>query len=66
MPFRVATDSLLIDVTRPHEAPMEEFRMLRTRLNHMKSLQPIHSVIVTSASNGPAEASRQASARASR
>jgi len=32
---------------------MEEFRMLRTRLNHMKSLQPIHSVVVTSAS--PAE-----------
>ncbi len=53
VPFRVATDSLLIDVTRPHEAPMEEFRMLRTRLNHMKSLQPIHSVVVTSAS--PAE-----------
>jgi len=53
VPFRVATDSLLIDVTRPHEAPMEEFRMLRTRLNHMKTLQPIHSVVVTSAS--PAE-----------
>lgn len=53
VPFRVATDSLLIDVSRPHEAPMEEFRMLRTRLNHMKSLQPIHSVVVTSAS--PAE-----------
>lgn len=51
--FMAATDSLLIDVTRPHEAPMEEFRMLRTRLNHMKSLQPIHSVVVTSAS--PAE-----------
>jgi len=53
VPFRVATDSLLIDVNRPHEAPMEEFRMLRTRLNHMKSLQPVHSVVVTSAS--PAE-----------
>ena len=53
VPFRTATDSLLIDVTRPHEPPMEEFRMLRTRLNHMKSLQPIHSVVVTSAS--PAE-----------
>ena len=52
-PFRTATDSLLIDVTRPHEAPMEEFRTLRTRLNHMKSLQPIHTVVVTSAS--PAE-----------
>ncbi len=53
IPFRTATDSLLIDVTRPHEAPMEEFRTLRTRLNHMKSLQPIHSVVVTSPS--PAE-----------
>jgi protein-tyrosine kinase len=53
IPFRTATDSLLIDVTRPHEAPMEEFRTLRTRLNHMKSLQPIHSIVVTSPS--PAE-----------
>jgi len=53
VPFRTATDSLLIDVSRPHEAPMEEFRTLRTRLNHMKSLQPIHSVVVTSPS--PAE-----------
>jgi protein-tyrosine kinase len=53
IPFRTMPDSLLIDVSRPHEAPMEEFRTLRTRLNHMKSLQPIHSVVVTSAS--PAE-----------
>ncbi len=53
VPFRTATDSLLIDVTRPHEAPMEEFRTLRTRLDHMQSLQPIHTVVVTSAS--PAE-----------
>lgn len=53
IPFRVATDSLLIDAARPHEPPMEEFRALRTRLNHMKSLQPIHTVVVTSAS--PAE-----------
>ena len=53
IPFRTATDSLLIDANRPHEAPMEEFRALRTRLNHMKSLQPIHSLVVTSAS--PAE-----------
>jgi protein-tyrosine kinase len=53
IPFRAATDSLLIDVSRPHEAPMEEFRTLRTRLNHMQTLQPIHSIVVTSAS--PAE-----------
>lgn len=53
IPFRAPTDSLLINANRPHEAPMEEFRTLRTRLNHMKSLQPIHNVVVTSAS--PAE-----------
>jgi capsular exopolysaccharide synthesis family protein len=53
IPFHAAPDSLLIDVSRPHEAPMEEFRTLRTRLNHMKSLQPIHTVVVTSPS--PAE-----------
>src|ERR1700689_2408237 len=53
VPFRAATDSLLIDVSRPHEAPMEEFRTLRTRLNHMKTLQPIHTVVITSPS--PAE-----------
>lgn len=51
--YRTATDSLLIDAARPHEPPMEEFRTLRTRLNHMKSLQPIHTVVVTSPS--PAE-----------
>jgi protein-tyrosine kinase len=53
IPFRAASDSLLIDVARPHEAPMEEFRTLRTRLNHMKTLQPIHTVVMTSPS--PAE-----------
>ena len=53
IPFRLAADSLLIDVSRPHEAPMEEFRALRTRLNHMKSLQPINTVVITSPS--PAE-----------
>ena len=53
VPFRTATDSLLIDSARPHEPPMEEFRSLRTRLNHMQTLQPIHTVVITSAS--PAE-----------
>jgi protein-tyrosine kinase len=53
IPFRTATDTLLIDAARPHEAPMEEFRTLRTRLNHMKSLQPITTVVITSPS--PAE-----------
>jgi len=53
IPFRTATDSLLIDLTRPHKPPMEEFRTPRTRLNHMQSLQPMHSVVITSPS--PAE-----------
>ncbi len=53
IPFRAAPDSLLVYASRPHEPPMEEFRTLRTRLNHMKSLQPIHTVVVTSPS--PAE-----------
>ncbi len=60
IPFRTAPDSLLIDVSRPHEAPMEEFRALRTRLNHMKSLQPIHTLVVTSPS--PAEGKSLSSA----
>lgn len=53
VPFRNPNESLLIDLARPHEPPMEEFRPLRTRLNHMQSLQPIHSVVITSPS--PAE-----------
>jgi protein-tyrosine kinase len=53
IPFRTAADSLLIDLSRPHDAPMEEFRALRTRLNHLKSLQPIHTLVITSPS--PAE-----------
>lgn len=51
--FNPSPDSHLIDAARPHEAPTEEFRTLRTRLNHLQSLQPIHSVVVTSPS--PAE-----------
>lgn len=53
VPFTPSGDSLLIDPNRPHEAPTEEFRTLRTRLNHMQTLQPIRTVVVTSAS--PAE-----------
>jgi protein-tyrosine kinase len=53
IPFAPPPDSLLIDASRPHEAPTEEFRALRTRLNHMQSLQPMHTLVVTSPS--PAE-----------
>ena len=53
IPFNPAPDAHLIDATRPHEAPSEEFRTLRTRLNHLQGLQPIHTIVVTSPS--PAE-----------
>jgi protein-tyrosine kinase len=48
-----APSAHLIEIDRPEASPTEEFRSLRTRLNHMQSLQPIHSLVVTSAS--PAE-----------
>lgn len=53
IPFNPSPDAHLIDAARPHEAPSEEFRTLRTRLNHLQSLSPIHTVVVTSPS--PAE-----------
>ncbi len=48
-----AAEAHMIDAQHPHESPTEEFRSLRTRLNHMQSLQPLHTLVVTSAS--PAE-----------
>ncbi len=53
IPFNPAPESHLIDLHRPMETPSEEFRSLRTKLNHMQTLQPIHTVVVTSPS--PAE-----------
>lgn len=53
IPFTPSPDASLLDASHPHESPGEEFRSLRTRLNHMQSLQPIHSLVITSAS--PAE-----------
>lgn len=51
--FDPAAEAHLVDPSRPKEGPLEEFRMLRTRLNHLQSLQPLHTLVVTSAS--PAE-----------
>ncbi len=51
--YTPSAEGLMIDLAHPQEAPMEEFRSLRTRLNHMQTLQPIHTVVITSAS--PAE-----------
>jgi receptor protein-tyrosine kinase len=53
VPFRPAPESHLLDPTVGHETPAEEFRTLRTRLNHLQTLQPLHTVVVTSPS--PAE-----------
>jgi protein-tyrosine kinase len=53
IPYTPSPEASLIDAARPAEAPAEEFRSLRTRLNHLQTLQPIHSIVVTSAS--PAE-----------
>ncbi len=53
IPFHPLPDALLLNPDHPHDAPTEEFRALRTRLNHMQSLQPIHTIVVTSPS--PAE-----------
>lgn len=51
--FQPAPESHLLDLERSHETPAEEFRTLRTRLNHLQTLQPLHTIIVTSPS--PAE-----------
>jgi protein-tyrosine kinase len=53
IPFSPAPETHLIDLERPHEVPAEEFRSLRTRLNHLQSQQDLHSIVITSAS--PAE-----------
>jgi receptor protein-tyrosine kinase len=53
IPFNPNPEAHLIEMTRPDAAPTEEFRALRTRLNHMQTLQPIHTMVVTSPS--PAE-----------
>ena len=53
VPFSPAPESHLLDLSNSHETPAEEFRTLRTRLNHLQSLQPLHTIVVTSPS--PAE-----------
>src|SRR5258705_13257860 len=53
-PFQPLSESLLVNPSKPQETPGEEFRTLRTKLNHLQTLQPLRSLVVTSAS--PAEA----------
>jgi receptor protein-tyrosine kinase len=51
--FNPLEDALLVNPVRPREAPAEEFRTLRTRLNHLQKAQPLHTLVITSPS--PAE-----------
>jgi protein-tyrosine kinase len=53
LPYLPAPESHLLDLENSLETPAEEFRTLRTRLNHLQTLQPLHTVVVTSPS--PAE-----------
>jgi protein-tyrosine kinase len=53
IPFRPAPEAHLINPDEPHDGASEEFRSLRTRLNHMQAQQDLRVVVVTSAS--PAE-----------
>src|SRR3954452_10171315 len=53
IPYNPLKDALVVNLLQPREAPAEEFRTLRTRLNHLQSSQPLHTLVITSAS--PAE-----------
>lgn len=53
VPYTPLPEALLVNLKNPREAPGEEFRSLRTRLNHLQTVQPLRTLVVTSAS--PAE-----------
>ncbi|HLH02522.1 MAG TPA: CpsD/CapB family tyrosine-protein kinase [Bryobacteraceae bacterium] len=52
VPFTPGHDTLLMNPARPKDAPSEEFRSLRTRLNHLQSSQNLHTIVISSASPG--------------
>jgi protein-tyrosine kinase len=51
--FDPPADALLIHPAKPREAPSEEFRTLRTRLNHLQTAHSLRTLVITSPS--PAE-----------
>ncbi len=51
--FDPLPESLLINPAKPRATPAEEFRSLRTRLNHLQTQQPMRTLVITSPS--PAE-----------
>ena len=52
MPFTPAPDALLMNPAKPKDPPSEEFRSLRTRLNHLQASQALHTLVISSASPG--------------
>jgi receptor protein-tyrosine kinase len=48
VPYTPAPGAFVIDPTKAHDAHSEEFRTLRTRLNHLQKLNPIRTLVVTS------------------
>ncbi len=53
IPFSPKAGACLINKAQPTLPPGEEFRTLRTRLNHIQGLEAVHSLVITSPS--PAE-----------
>ncbi len=53
IPYTPAEEAHLISLDSPQDMPGEEFRSLRTRLNHSQTMQKLRTIVVTSAS--PAE-----------
>ena len=53
VPYQLSPDALVLNPLHPTLAPIEEFRALRTRLNHMQRSQHLRTVVISSAS--PAE-----------
>jgi capsular exopolysaccharide synthesis family protein len=52
VPFQPASGAILLDPLLPWQGPAEEFRTLRTRLNHLPGPSPIQTLVVTSPSAG--------------
>ena len=53
VPFNPPVDASLLDPFKPTEGPIEEFRGIRTRMNHLQGQKPIRNIVITSPS--PAE-----------
>ena len=59
-PFAPSPDALIVSPLKPKEAPSEEFRTLRTLLNHLQRTQSLHTLVVCSASPGEGKSKSKA------